>query len=609
MEADTVDVKALFERDIRYLIPVFQRNYKWNEAEHWAPLWVDLRNLAADYLEFGPGPDLSEHFLGAIVCQQQSAPGRDAQAISVIDGQQRLTTLQLFLAAALRVCTRRGFDSDYRYLAPFVENSEHIVNGRVPHRYKIWPNVADRESYLAAMGQPDGVSAPERASRFFERQISRWLDVGDEDDPDDDDDNTAEERIAALIDAVSQQVKVVKIDLQDKDNPQVIFETLNGRGERLTDADLIRNYLFRKADDEGADPEALHASSWAMFDEPRWSEQVAHGRHQRDRLQLFLNYWLSMTLLEEVPASAVFRQFQAKIDRDRTPAETIAKDLRDAAAVFDSFDTFPADSREWWFFRRIREMDLITVFPLLLWTFGRSEEELPQERRLRIIRTVESYLVRRLLSRKTTRSYGRLFIELLAAAGSGPVGDADARVVRALAAKTADADLWPDDVMLTNDANTKNIYGLRKSRIVMVFEAIERDLVRTGKTETFDLAKKTVEHILPQGWRKEPGWSLPADIEDPTAAGLERDRILNTLGNLTLVAWGKNSEMSNHPWAQKREELAEHTSLQVNRDIRSRWPDRWDETTITARVGDLLTTITSIWPGPDSFVQELAERS
>ena len=63
MQADTVDVKTLFDRDIRYLIPVFQRNYKWNESEHWAPLWVDLRNLATDLLEFGPGPDLSEHFL------------------------------------------------------------------------------------------------------------------------------------------------------------------------------------------------------------------------------------------------------------------------------------------------------------------------------------------------------------------------------------------------------------------------------------------------------------------------------------------------------------------------------------------------------------------
>jgi len=608
VQADTVDIKSLFDRDIRYLIPVFQRNYKWNEKEHWQPLWVDMRNLASDYLEFGSGPDLSEHFLGAIVCEQQAAPGRDAQAISVIDGQQRLTTLQLFLAAARRVCVTRTFDKDLNYLAPFIENSPHIVDGRPSHQFKVWPNVADRDSYRDAMAGGKGDSPAERAARFFEERIGRWLDVGDEDDPDDDEDYTPQERMTALLDAVTQQVKVVKIDLQSKDNPQVIFETLNGRGLQLTDSDLIRNYLFRKADEEGTDVEELHKTSWATFDEPRWSKQVAHGRHQRDRLHLFLNYWLSMTLLDEVPASAVFRQFQAKVERDKTPAETIAKDLRTSAAVFDSFDSFEQDSREWWFFRRIQEMDLITVFPLILWTFGQADEDLPADRRLRIIRVVESYLVRRLIGRATTRSYGRLFIDLLGAAGSGQVSNADQRIIRLLGEKTADADVWPDDETLANDLHTKNLYGLRKSRIVMIYEAIERELVKTGKTETFDLATKTVEHILPQGWRKEQGWSLPPHLDDPTAAGLNRDRILHTAGNLTLVTWGKNSELSNHPWQQKQTSLAKHTSLQLNRDLQANWPDHWDEATIAQRADALSTTIRKLWPSSKDFESEIADR-
>lgn len=180
MQAETVDVKSLFERDIRYLIPVFQRNYKWNESEHWAPLWVDLRNLATDLLEFGPGPDLSEHFLGAIVCEVQPAFGRDAQAVAVIDGQQRLTTVQLFLAAARRVCEQRGLDGDAQYLRGLLENSAHIVNARESHQYKIWPNVADRGSYVAAMRDSAGTSQPETATRFFEKQLSRWLDIGDD---------------------------------------------------------------------------------------------------------------------------------------------------------------------------------------------------------------------------------------------------------------------------------------------------------------------------------------------------------------------------------------------------------------------------------------------
>jgi hypothetical protein len=508
MKAEPVDLKGLFDKDVRYVVPIFQRNYKWNKIDHWQPLWLDLRNLATDLLEFGVGPDLSEHFLGAIVCEQQRSVGRDVLAVSVIDGQQRLTSLQLFLAAVRSVCIQRGFANDADYLFPFVENPAHLVDDREAHRFKIWPNVADRAAYQSALAGESGTSKPHEARDFFEARIASWLDVGDEDDPDDDEDHTPSERMTALIDAVSTQVKVVKIDLELKDNAQIIFETLNGRGEKLTDSDLIRNYLFRRADDEGVDIEALHATTWADFDEERWAEQVAHGRHRRDRLQLFFNHWLSMRLLTEVPSSSLFRQFQALVEKEKVPAETIAVELRSAALVFDSFDRFPEDSMEWWFFRRIGEMDLITVHPLLLWTYSQSDDDLAAERKARIVRAVESYLVRRLLGRRTTRSYGSVFIDLLTTAGAGSPDDADARVVRLLASRTAEADLWPRDDQLAADLRTTNIYGSRKSRIAMVFEAIERTLVTSGKTETFDLGPKSVEHILPQGWRAEPGWSL-----------------------------------------------------------------------------------------------------
>lgn len=609
MEAKPVDLKALFDRDVRYLVPVFQRNYKWNRLEHWQPLWIDFRNLAADLLEFGPGPDLSEHFLGAIVCEQQQSIGRDVLAVSVIDGQQRLTSLQLFLAALRDVCSQRDFDADVEYLTPFVENKPHLVSGRDEHRFKIWPNVADRTAFLAALDGDTGTSRPQQARQFFEERIARWIEVGDEDDPEDDEDNTPAERMSALIDAVSTQVKIVKIDLEPKDNAQVIFETLNGRGEKLTDADLIRNYLFRRADDEGIDIEDLHARTWADFDHERWAAEVTHGRHQRDRLHLFLNHWLSMRQLAEVPASSLFRQFQAMVEKQGLAAETVAKELQSTAAVFDSFDHFPDDSIEQRFFRRVQEMDLITVFPLILWTYSQTDANLSTERKTRIIRAVESYLVRRLLGRRTTRSYGSVFIDLLAAAGDGPPGDADARVVSLLASRTADADVWPSDEQLATDVRTLNFYGSRKSRIVMVFEAIERQLLTSGKTETVNIGRKSVEHVLPQGWRAEPGWALPTDLEDPTKAGLERDRLLNTLGNLTVVTWGKNSELSNRPWTDKRARLSKDTSLQLNRDLATRWPNEWNETTIDDRAGYLLTQIRALWPSPDSFLIELDGRA
>jgi hypothetical protein len=288
MQAATVEVTALFDRDIRYLIPIFQRNYKWNQDNHWQPLWDDIRDVADHILEFGEMSDVPPHFLGAIVCEQMEVFGRDAHAVGVIDGQQRLTTLLLLLIGLTRVCEQRDATNDAEYLRGFIENKVAVVKDRVEHRYKVWPNVADREDLLRAARGESGPSLPQQAVDFFAESIDRWLEMGEIDDPLDDEDATPTERLDAVITAITRHLKLVKIDLEPNDNAQVIFETLNARGERLTDSDLIRNFLFRRADEEQADVEALHAQYWNGFESSTWSDPIAHGRHQRDRMHLFL---------------------------------------------------------------------------------------------------------------------------------------------------------------------------------------------------------------------------------------------------------------------------------------------------------------------------------
>ena len=160
--------------------------------------------------------------------------------------------------------------------------------------------------------------------------------------------------------------------------------------------------MFRTADAEGADVLAMHERYWKPFDERKWAERVAHGRHQRERIHLLINYWLSMRTLEEVPAAAIFSSFKGHVAKNRLSAEAVAKDLAYYAEVFDSLDEFVGNSREWWFFRRLNEMDLITPYPVLLYLFGLGEE-LPAERRRRALVAIESFLVRRLIARDSTR--------------------------------------------------------------------------------------------------------------------------------------------------------------------------------------------------------------
>jgi hypothetical protein len=596
-------------------VPIFQRNYKWNQVEHWEPLWADIRDVAEDVLDFGDGPDVGDHFLGAIVCEQQSVYGLDAQAIALIDGQQRLTTLQLLLAGALRVAARREPVHE-AYIRDLVENNPAVVKGRADHVYKVRPNVADREGFAAAMEGRNGKTGPELAARYFEQAIDRWLDIGIGDDPLDDADNTPSERMTALVSALARRVKIVKIDLEAADNAQVIFETLNARGERLTDSDLIRNYLFRLAEEQSVDAEDLHSRCWRQFDTKAWGAPIAHGRHQRDRLSLFLNHWLSMRSLEEVPASAIFRKFKAYVESGRKTglsglprptAEAVAQDIRRYGGVFDSFDLFQADSPEWWFFRRLQEMDLITVYPVLLWLFGQDEADLPVANRRRALVAIESFLARRLVRRDTTRSYGDLFVRVLQVAGAGEVAGADARIIELLASNTAEADIWPTDDDIRSAVLNTNVYKIKQSRLKMILEALERHSVSDGRTEAMSLGHDLwIEHLLPQTWRNTSGWSLPADVADPTQASLDRDHILHTLGNLTLTTSKLDIELSNRPWSEKVIEIQKHSSLAINRDLLVRYPDRWGEATIRERGARLPEDMLSIWPGPLSLTRMAA---
>jgi hypothetical protein len=606
MKADTVELLGLFETDVRYLVPIFQRNYKWDQDGHWGPLWIDLCNVAEDVLELGESGEVVDHFLGAIVCEQLPVFGRDAKAISVIDGQQRLTTLAIFLAALQKVCQERGFVDDAEYLQPSVQNKESVVRGRLEHRYKVWPNPADRSGFVAAMEGGAGESRPERGLRYFKGQIDRWLDFGQEDDPFDDLINTPQERCAALITAVMRYVKLVKIDLEPNDNAQLIFETLNGRGERLTDADLVRNALFRQADQEGVDAEQLYRDQWAPFDAARWSAQVAHGRHQRDRLSMYLNHWLSMRERTEVQASLLFRSFKDYVKSSAVGADVVAKDIAHYGSVFNSFEEHSVNSREWWFFRRLDEMDLITVYPVLLYLYGLPTQVLPHARRLRCLDAIESFLVRRLVTRATTRSYGTIFIDVLKTAAEGDPSEVDARIVNFMAGKTSETDRWPSDDELTSAVLNTNIYKLKQSRLKMVLEAIDVFRSQGGHTETITLGHSLwIEHLLPQGWREEPAWALPADLADPTRAALTRDHKLHTLGNLTLTTSKLDISLSNRPWPEKVAALNAHTALQLNRDLVSAAPPVWDEDQIEARATAMAADLIRIWPSPSALVDEV----
>lgn len=614
MKPITSNVLDLFATDVRFRVPIFQRGYSW-EREHWEKLWEDVRNVALEVLDYGATADVGEHFLGPIVCEPEVVFGHDAKLVSVIDGQQRLTTLSLLLSAMLLVAQKQQLQApespsmdQANWLEKYVENGSAVVQDRPDHKYKVFPNAIDRSNFILAMQGVSGKSSLQKAHTFLVKRIEEWLLLGVPDDPDDDAAATPEQRFEALRLAMAKFIKVVRIDLEEGDNAQLIFQTLNSRGKKLTDADLIKNSLFGAADKKVLDVEALHAAYWDKFNGERWKAEVAHGRHQRDRLSLFLNYWLITREKREIPAANLFFEFTKFLGRylkqnQGDPTE-IFKEISDLGDVFDGFDSHVENTHSWWFFRRLNSMDLITVHPVLLWLFAQERSDFTQEQVDRSLRAIESYLVRRLVRRDTTRSYGSIFIEVLQALTSGPPNSADVRLIECLHEKTAESDKWPTDDEFRQTILTANVYKLKQSRLKMVIEALDAHLAQqTSSTESISLGHNLwIEHLLPQTWRGTIGWGMPND-QTNSAETVRRDQLLHTLGNLTLTTKQLDISLSNKPWKEKRRMVVDFSTLALNREFNKSWLDVWNEETIVERSALLASRAIQIWPNAETLLR------
>ncbi len=598
MDVTLFSLEDLFDRTIRYLVPTFQRRYVWSRDDQWELLWDDVSKCAATGLASGgeaerrgkSGDD--DHFLGALVIQQTTNPLSRIRAREVIDGQQRLVTLQLLLGAARDVF--RGLDhSSAERLQRLVENNDPDVRSDPDQAFKVWPTSGDRTAFRDVMTEPDrrAGTAPSRiaeAHQYFHDQVRGWL----LEEPD-----HVGHRIAALERAITSRLRVVVIELDEGENPHIIFETLNARGTPPLNWDLTKNELMNRAADDGIDPEALAARHFGDFEDDWWDEEARLGTLRRSRIDAFLNSWLIFRTGKAVEAKEVFDGLKVYA-KSVADVEELADDLRQISVVFREIEeTEDRAAPEGLFLYRWKEMQARVFTPVLLALFsGRSDQQESRRDFLRGLRAIESYLVRRMLCGMTTRGYYDLVIPLLERLAAAPPNQASAAVVAFLAGQTGERHLWPDDQRLREAMLHVPVYErLSRGRARLVLEALEAEL-RTEKSDAEPIRRKlSIEHVMPKQWREH--WDdLPqasdADGEDPAAV---RDRIIHAIGNLTLVSKRLNPAMSNAPWADKRAALREHSSLFLNKDLLAHSRTRWNEAAIAARGERLWQAACAVW--------------
>lgn len=418
MDTQVRTPQAIFVQPQRLLVPLFQRPYVWNEELQWEPLWRDLERVAKRLLH-SPNTTQTPHFLGAIVLQQLPTPTSDLQQRTVIDGQQRLTTLQLLLDALHSEIAMVGTSMPAARLEMLIANPEAFCRHK-EDRFKVWPTNRDRLAFnevMEATSPLDYQKLQHRASRmakahqFFAQQCREWLNADGSD--------KINARAEAIERSARELLQIVVIDLTATENAQEIFETLNARGAVLTAADLIKNFVFQRLLEQNADVEKAYSKYWAQFETAFWEEEVSVGRIKHQRSSVFLNHWLVTRTGEEVVAREVFSRFKAYADYQAgQPMLELLQQIDRAAAIYRNFtekaETLdgPMD-RVGLFAYRVKTLESEVIKPVLLALLDHKAGSLPEEQVDAALEVLESWLARRMLIRATGKSYNKVMADVV----------------------------------------------------------------------------------------------------------------------------------------------------------------------------------------------------
>lgn len=621
MKPYTRSILELFDGKKRFLIPLYQRQYAWNVDSQIPLLWEDIERIAnridEDRMSVVP------HFMGAMVIGQIKTFGKEVQAFEIIDGQQRLTTFQIFLAALRDVAE----EASSRYA---LELQKYLVNdGVMAHpeieRFKLWPSLMDRKAFTSIVDpeadvediipkqSDDGfVKKSVLAHEYLKDEIRKHVIIEGAFD---------EHRFETIFEALKDGLAIVSIELEGGDDPQTIFETLNSRGVELSPGDLMRNFIFQRAKGMGQLGGSLHVDKlyeqhWLPLDRPFWTQVASRGRQSSARLDWLLTDHLSMNIGSLVSIEGLYDSYRRWILNER-PFPSVVPELEVISAsaeveerLFEQRKDDPLGD----FGRFAHAFEVSTVMPLVLYLATEADlrERLPDA-----LSVLKSYILRRDICRLTTKNYNKLFVGLIPKLRETPSDQVEVMIAN-LSERGSDIDRWPDDEEWHTAWMDRDQYsGARRNRLNYLFEIIESEL-RSERNEDIEIKSAlTIEHIMPQKWQET--WPLPGyeDIEtvddfdmDYRSKMLGRNRIVNTLGNLTLLTQKLNSSVSNGPYTAKMPAIRSHSSLALNRDLNV-W-NHWDEETIRQRGESLFKAAKQVWTGParrEGFVKTSSDNT
>ncbi len=660
MKAGPVEIGTLLQNRNRFCVPIYQRHYVWNKSRQWQPFWQDIRTKAVERLT---GRDRRfSHFMGAIVLESRAKPSvKQVPSFQVVDGQQRLTTFQLFLTAARHYAQKIGYESSAANIKRYILNSDpELMADPDVEVFKIWPTQANREMFIDIISAENRSEVKNKYEKFWYKDIKRdqiheystvpallgaygyfydrirqsvetddlQSDLDDvnglesiheiDHELNDSDDLTIPKRLKfdAIWQSLLEEFKVVEIILDEGDDAQVIFETLNDRGEPLLASDLVRNNIFQRADAVNENAEDLFKKHWKDFEAPFWEELDKQGRYKKQRIEFFLANFIAGKIADDVTISKLYSEYKAFLRPPKgssTPRysniESELVDLKKYGGIYRELIERSSGSPLALFSEKLKPWDVTTANPLILRVW--ESPELTTDEKSRALNVLLSLIVRRAVCDLGSKNYNNLFLSAISNLDKN--GWSFENYVSFFLKQTAESGRFPRDDEFEQSFVNKPMYSvLRSARTKAVLEEIElAKRQRFQETETLK-SNLSVEHILPQNWREH--WPMMSGIEtndndhilalysvtedvSPVGQIVRRDRLKHSIGNLTLVTPSFNSSVKNFSFDIKCEEFKKQSILMLTKDFVEN--PTWDEDEILMRARKTFEHASKIWRLPE----------
>ncbi|MGF1532752.1 MAG: DUF262 domain-containing protein [Bernardetiaceae bacterium] len=573
MEAGKRTIRDIFNRGRNLEIPFFQRAYVW-DTEQWQRFLEDMRMVSRTKRPY---------FLGSVILKQQETASNKDSILTVIDGQQRLTTLNIFLKV---LCLKNNADADFTETFKKQRDKSIILlhNHSDQDSFNKVVNLKTLQ-YFKDISENDKILA---AYNFFNENIS-------------------EKDLEDSLDFfnILDNILFVGIDLGYEEDEQQIFDTINSLGVRLTTAELLKNYFFKRNEVEN------YKKYWKKIfekdDETKiyWDREITTGRLKRTFIDLFFYSYLQIKIQEselkvktddKIEFSKVenlFESYQRLIRDYQLDKTRILDEIREYAILFKEnfdYDIINNELTNESGIERINAiifgLDTSTLIPYTLYILKNVDN---QNQRNELFAFIESYVMRRMIIKATTKNYNQLFTDRLI---SNKIQSKE-QFIQLLQTKNDKINYLPNDIELRQGFENSVLINKQTAGIIYFIESKIRNRHKQA-TQLLGINKYSLEHLMPKKWENK--WNSV-----PTKEAKDyRNFKLKTLGNLAIITQSLNASIRDADWPTKKRGSGNKEGLiHYSAGIETLAPylelSEWNETEIEKRAKFLLTKAKEIW--------------